>query len=140
MRKKPFRKQKLSNILKASAVPSTSKPSVKIKPQLTFTPSAFTPVASKPMVFRHVKSEPILTPVGVVTHYIDKIKVAIIKLGVDLEVGVRLELAGTNGSFKQKLKSMQIDREQVENASRGQEIGIKVNKKVTVGELVYLID
>lgn len=78
-------------------------------------------------------------PAGVVTHYFDKINVAIVKLGMDLEVGVRLQLTGISGPFKQKLSSMQIDRKPVEQASRGQEIGVKVNKRAVVGELVYVV-
>lgn len=140
MRNKPFRKKELSNFLKASAPPSTSKPFVKIQLQPSFTPSPFTPSVSKPLIPRRVKPELVLAPVGVVTHYLDKIKVAIVKLGTDLRVGVRLQWVGKNGPFNQKLSSMQIDREQVENANRGQEVGIKVSKKVVIGEMVYLVN
>ena len=93
------------------------------------------PVAELP---RAAQPEPTLTPVGVVTHYLDKISVAIIKLGANVRVGDRLVLNGEKGSFQQKLKSMQIDRQNVEMAGRGDDVGIKVNKKVLVGEMVFV--
>lgn len=104
------------------------------------------PMASSPLPFpsdlpktKRVKSKAPLVSVGSVTHYFQKINVAIVKLKVDLGVGVKLQMNGEAGPFNQKLKSMQIDRKDVVRASRGQEIGMKVSKKVSVGELVYLV-
>lgn len=80
-----------------------------------------------------------LMPVGVVTQYIEKIDVVIIKLGGNVLSGDRLILPGEARSFKHKVTSMQFNREPVNKASRGQEVGIKVSKKVKVGEMVYLL-
>lgn len=77
--------------------------------------------------------------VGVVTHYLDKINVVIVKLGANVRVGDHLILSGERGTFRQKLKSMQINRENVEEAGRGDEVGIKVSQKAVVGELVYVV-
>ena len=93
----------------------------------------------RPVAPRIVEPEPVFTPVGVVTHYLDKISVAIIKLDADVKVGDRLVLNGEKGPFRQKLSSMQINRQNVEMAGRGDDIGIKVNKKATVGEIIYVI-
>ena len=120
MRKKSFARPKAS-----SADPYLKSPKPKVQKKQT--------------VAKPIKDEPVLLPAGVVTHYFDKIKVASIKLGVDVEVGMKLQLTAESGPYKQKLKSMQINRENVEIATQGQEIGIKVNKKVKVGELVYLV-
>jgi len=118
-------------------MPQTAKPK-RSRPhavsQISF-PEPFMPVAELP---RAAQPEPTLTPVGVVTHYLDKISVAIIKLGANVRVGDRLVLNGEKGSFQQKLKSMQIDRQNVEMAGRGDDVGIKVNKKVLVGEMVFV--
>jgi ATPase subunit of ABC transporter with duplicated ATPase domains len=122
MRNKPYKKGGISSYFKPSKPSTTSIP---------------TPL--KPTTVKRVKPEPVLTLVGVVTHHIDKINVAIVKLGADVQTGDRLQLVGKNGPFKQKLKSMQIDRESVEIATGGQEVGIKVNKKVVTGEMVYLV-
>jgi hypothetical protein len=103
-----------------------------ISPEPVSAPSPFVaPQAARP--------EPIFTPVGVVTHYLDKIKVVIVKLDADVRIGDRLVLNGENGPFRQKLSSMQINRQNVEKAGCGEEIGIKVSKKALVGETMYVI-
>ena len=129
------------------ARPVTPRPVIRIKPPTFMSPfmDAFeSPVIAQPArpakpAPRRVKPAPILTPVGVVTHYFDKIKVAVLQLNDALHVGARLQLMGADGPFKQKLTSMQINREPIEHASAGDDIGIKVKKAVTVGETVYLI-
>ena len=78
--------------------------------------------------------------VGVVTQYLDKINVAIIKLGMDIRTGEKLQLAGENRPFKQKIQSMQINRKNVATAGRDDDIGMKVNKKVKIGGFVYVIE
>ncbi|MFH0820465.1 MAG: hypothetical protein V1908_01695 [Candidatus Peregrinibacteria bacterium] len=85
------------------------------------------------------KPEPTLIPVGTVTHFFDKIKVAVLQLSAPIKIGDRLQLIGEKGPFKQTLKSMQIDRQDVFSANLGDDIGIKVTKKVVVGEMVYSI-
>ncbi len=92
-----------------------------------------------PVASRVARPEPVFTPVGVVTHYLDKIKVVIVKLDTEVRIGDRLVLNGENGPFRQKLSSLQIDRQNVETAFRGNEVGIKVSKKAIVGETMYLI-
>ena len=95
--------------------------------------------AAIPQAPRAARPEPVFTPVGVVTHYLDKIKVVIVKLDADVQVGDRLVLNGESGPFRQKLSSMQINRQNVETAGPGDDIGIKVSKKALVGETIYVI-
>ena len=111
------------------------------QPRFRFTSPTPAPAFSipAPVTPRPARPEPVFTPVGVVTHYLDKIKVVIVKLDADVRVGDRLVLNGENGPFKQKLKSMQINRQNVETASPGDDIGIKVSKKAVVGETIYVI-
>lgn len=91
--------------------------------------------------------DPNLTPVGEITHYFDRIKVAVVKItqGTIL-IGDRLTIAapapkGAKGPlrapFAQKIWSMQIESQDVKVAKKGQLIGIKVDKPVTVGDIVY---
>ncbi len=141
MRKKSLKRNELSDffrISKESPSPVSSEPD---RPQYRFTPPISIPTLSIPVTPRPVKikREPVLTPVGMVTHYLDKINVVIVKLGVDVRVGDRLVFNGEKGPFRQKLKSMQIDRQNVETAGYGKEVGIKVNKKAVVGEMVYVM-
>ena len=139
MRKKSFIKKETPDSFKAPVEPSTSTLSVPDRPRRRFISPTPIPAPSTLVVPRSVKPEPVFTPVGVVTHYLDKISVVIVKLGADVRVGDRLVLNGEKGPFRQKLKSMQINRQNVEVADRGKEVGIKVSKKAIVGEMVYVV-
>jgi|TARA_Y100000310_G_scaffold298168_1_gene331826 putative protease len=77
--------------------------------------------------------------VGTVSNYFDHVKVAAIKLTTPLKKGDRVEIRGGEVDFKQKIVSMQIQREKVEKAKKGDEIGIKVNHKVRKGYKVFKV-
>jgi len=70
--------------------------------------------------------------VGEVTHYYDKIQVAVVKLvSGDLKVGDKVKLTDTTGEeFEQEIKSMQIEHAKIEIAKKGDEFGLKVDKSV----------
>lgn len=76
-------------------------------------------------------------PIGVVTHFYGKIKVAIIKFKQPFKVGGEIAIQGATTDFKQKIASMQYDHEAVKAAKKGKEVGIKVKKKVHEGDLVF---
>lgn len=69
---------------------------------------------------------------GEVTHYYDKIGVAVVKLvSGDLKVGDKVKLTDSEGEeFKQEIKSMQIEHAKIEIAKKGDEFGLKVDKSV----------
>ena len=66
---------------------------------------------------------------GEVTHYYDKIQVAVVKLtSGDLKVGDKVRLTDTAGEeFEQEIKSMQIENAKIEIAKKGDEFGLKVD-------------
>jgi len=68
----------------------------------------------------------------VVTHFYDKIGVAVVKLkNADLKVGDKIKLVSSDGSeFTQKVESMQIEHAEIEIAKSGDEFGLKVDKSV----------
>lgn len=70
--------------------------------------------------------------IGTVTHYYDKIQVAVIKLSKgDLKVGDALKLNDKNGNpFTQEVSSMQIEHASIDIAKKGDEFGLKVDKQV----------
>jgi hypothetical protein len=81
-----------------------------------------------------------LTLVGVVTHYYDKIRVAIFKVKTPLQVGQKLRFSNTEGTiFEQPIISMQINHESVKKVKKGVVIGMKVKKQVHENNKVYLI-
>ena len=77
--------------------------------------------------------------VGKVTHFFGKIGVAVVDLNADLRSGDRISIEGPGGVVEQVVNSMQINKEQVESAGKGESIGLKVDSKVREGDVVYIL-
>ncbi len=77
-------------------------------------------------------------PIGKITHYFEKIGVAVIEISGKLKVGDTIRIKGATTDFEQQVESMQIEHEQITQAKKGQAIGMKVLGKVREGDLVYL--
>lgn len=75
--------------------------------------------------------------IGSVSNYFDHIDVAAIKLTAGLKEGDTIHIKGGEVDFEQPVKSMQIQHKQVKSAKKGDEIGIKVKKKVRKGYKVF---
>ena len=77
-------------------------------------------------------------PLGKVVHYYDKAMVAVIRLDSDgLKVGDELRFVKFPEEFSQAIQSMQIEREAVDSAEKGQEIAVKVSQPAKEGTVVY---
>lgn len=77
--------------------------------------------------------------VGVVERFFSKLNVAAIRLSGGLKVGDMIEIDNSYGPVQTIVVSMQIDRKDVEKASAGDSIGIKVDEIVERGSKVYLL-
>ena len=67
-------------------------------------------------------------PIGKVTHYFDKIGVAVIMLSGSLKAGDRIEIGKSEeDAFQQEVASMQVKHKPVEKAKKGDAIGMKVD-------------
>lgn len=75
--------------------------------------------------------------VGEVTHYFQKIGVAVVSLSDELCKGDRISVEGATTSFEQTVESMEIEKKKVERASAGQSIGLKVKERVRPGDKVF---
>ena len=75
--------------------------------------------------------------VGEVSHWFDRINVAGIKLSGDLTVGDRIHIVGHTTDLEQDVNSMQLDNEDVTEASAGDEIGVKLTARARPGDSVY---
>jgi len=80
-----------------------------------------------------------LEQIGAIRHYYSKIAVAVVDLTAKIAVGDTVRVKGMTTDFRQKVESMQIEHANVENASAGQSIGLKVTDKVREGDLVYKV-
>ncbi len=72
--------------------------------------------------------------IGEVTHFYDKISVAVVRLEENLEMGTAVRFMGNTTDFEQVVDDMQFDHKEVEVGKKGQEVGIKVSQKVREGD------
>jgi translation initiation factor IF-2 len=77
--------------------------------------------------------------VGVVKDYFAKISVAGIDITGRLKAGDTIHIKGHTTDFEQVVDSMQIEHEQVEEATAGQAVGIRVKDRVRHGDKVYKV-
>lgn len=77
--------------------------------------------------------------IGKITHYFGNIEVGIIGLTDTFRVGEKIHIKGSSTDFEQVVSSMQINRQDISDAKSGDEIGVKVEQKVKVGDLVYKV-
>ncbi|MCX6777151.1 MAG: translation elongation factor-like protein [Candidatus Micrarchaeota archaeon] len=77
--------------------------------------------------------------VGKIAHFFGKIGVAVVDLSGELRNGDRIAIEGPGGVVEQVVDSMQINKEPVESAGRGESVGLKVDSKVREGDVVYIL-
>lgn len=79
--------------------------------------------------------------VGKITHYYDKIGVAVVAVESPISAGDEIEIRDKNDApkFTQTVSSMQIEHENIDKAKKGQDIGMKIGQEVKEGDLVYKI-
>ncbi len=75
--------------------------------------------------------------IGKITHYLEKIGVAIIMLSGNLKQDDTLLIESENFIFQQAVSEIQIDRMPVTKAPKGSHIGIKVNYPAKIGGQIY---
>ena len=78
--------------------------------------------------------------VGRVTDYFRKVGVAGIKVTADeLKVGDTIHIVGHTTDLTHTIESMQIQNEDVERATKGDDVGIKIPDRVRKHDIVYLV-
>ena len=75
--------------------------------------------------------------IGKVTHYFGNIGVAVIDITDKLKVGDSIRIAGGETDFNQSIESIEVDHKKVEEAKKGDSVGLKVSQKVREGYKVY---
>lgn len=78
-------------------------------------------------------------PVAEVTHYYNKIGVAVLTLGDTLTVGDVVHISGHTTDFCQMIKSMQIEHRPINEAHPGDDVALKVLDRVRAGDRVFRI-
>ena len=77
--------------------------------------------------------------VGEVSHYFTRIGVAVVELTAPLRTGDRIAIKGMTTNFEQTVGSMQIEHKDIEEAKKGDSIGLKVEERAREGDIVYKI-
>ena len=78
--------------------------------------------------------------IGVIDHYFSKIGVAIIELTQgELNTGDTIHIKGATTDFTQKVDSMQMEHEEIDQARKGDSVGLKVADHVRKHDKVYKV-
>jgi putative protease len=78
--------------------------------------------------------------IGVVEHFFTHIGVAAIKItDGNLKIGDTIHIVGSHTDFKQKIQSMQINKNPVQSVKKGDDVGIKLNDRVREHDIVYKV-
>lgn len=77
--------------------------------------------------------------VGKITHYFDKIGVAVVEVEETLKEGDKIVIEGPESSFEQTASSMQIEKKPIKEAKKGDAIGMKVEQPVKKGFQVFKV-
>lgn len=76
--------------------------------------------------------------IGIVQHYFPQINVAAVLITKgSLSIGDTIHIVGAHTDFSQKVESMQINKESVQTAHTNDEVGIKINDRVRMQDIVY---
>lgn len=77
--------------------------------------------------------------IGEVSSFFSHVGVAAIKLSDKLKIGDKIHIKGHTTDFEEVVKEIQIERESLKEAKKGDHIGIKVKDKVRPNDKVYLV-
>ena len=77
--------------------------------------------------------------IGRVTHYYNRLGVAVLELNDELKVGDTIHILGHTTNFSQPVQSLEIEHKKVEGVKPGAEVALKVNDKVRAGDTLYKI-
>ncbi len=74
---------------------------------------------------------------GKITHYYNNIGVAVIDVLKPIKKGDRIRISGHDKEFDQIISSMENEHKQVDKVKSGDDIGMKVDQEVKIGDVVY---
>jgi putative protease len=80
--------------------------------------------------------------IGRVTHYFNRIGVAVVDLDPqgELSMGDRIHILGNTTNFEQTVSSMEIDHQIVESVQAGDDVALKVDSRVRAGDEIFRVE
>ena len=79
------------------------------------------------------------TRIGRITHYYNRIGVAVLELSDELKVGDVVHIRGHTTDFTQPVESMEIDHQKVDSVGPGSDVALKVVQRVRRGDAVFKV-
>jgi hypothetical protein len=76
---------------------------------------------------------------GKITHYYDRISVAVLILFEELKVGDTIHILGKMTDITQRVASMEIEHQKIQSAGPKTEVALKVLEPVRDGDIIYKI-
>jgi len=80
------------------------------------------------------------TRIGYVTHYYNRIGVAVLSLTRELKINDTVHISGRITDFYQKVWSMEIEHHQVQSVGPQAEVALKVAGPVRKGDKIFLLE
>ena len=77
--------------------------------------------------------------IGQVTHFYNRIRVAVLELTGELQVGDVVHFLGRNTDFTQGVASMEIEHQKTDAAGPGSDVALKVSHRVRGGDSIYKV-
>lgn len=74
--------------------------------------------------------------IGKITHYYDKIGVAVIEVLGTIAVGDKIRISGSD-EFSQEITSIQVEHEKKKEARKGSVVGLKLDQPAKKGDEIY---
>ena len=78
--------------------------------------------------------------IGKITHWYDKISVAVIKLDQALQIGDKIKIKHGDQEFEDTVTSMELNHQPVQSGKKGQEIAIKLAQKAGENSEIFLTE
>ena len=78
--------------------------------------------------------------IGKITHWYDKIGVAVVELEKGLELGDKVKIKHGDQEFEETIASMELDHKPVKSGKKGQGVAIKLSKKAGEGSEIYSVE
>ena len=77
--------------------------------------------------------------IGHVTHFFNKINVAVLSIKDEMKVGDMIHILGHTTDFNQKVTSIQIEHKNVTSVKPGDDFALKVIEPVREHDVVYKV-
>ena len=78
-------------------------------------------------------------PLGIVTHWYDKLGVAVVKLSGKLNKGDKIKIKMGEEEFEEVVGSLQIDHKDVASAKKGDDAAMKLSQKTKEGAEIFAV-